>query len=84
MTIYIFLILQIMRINKKYNVIYVRGTVPGPRNSIVYIFDTLLPRKKLQEAPPHPTYFTPEDGSLPTDDEYHSSLHEFGSPSISA
>jgi len=76
--------LQIMRINSKYNVIYVRGSVPGPRNSIVYIFDTLLPRKKLREAPPHPTYFPPEDGSLPSEDECHSSIHVFGSPSISA
>jgi len=76
--------LQIMRINMKYNVIYVRGSVPGPKNSIVYIFDTRLPLRKLKEAPPHPTYFLPEDGSLPFEDEYDSSLHVFGSPSITA
>ena len=34
---------QIVRINSKYNVIYVRGTVPGTTNSIVHILDTVLP-----------------------------------------
>nr|CAG4638493.1 EOG090X07HN [Cyclestheria hislopi] len=74
--------LQILRINMKYNVIYVKGTVPGATNSIVNIFDTFLPLRKPKEAPPHPTYFPPEDGSLPTEDTYHSSVHVFGSPSI--
>ena len=32
-----------MRINMKYNVIYVKGTVPGATNTIVRIFDTILP-----------------------------------------
>lgn len=36
---------QIVRINMKYNVIYVKGTVPGATNSVVQIFDTLLPRR---------------------------------------
>nr|CAG4648690.1 EOG090X07HN [Polyphemus pediculus] len=74
--------LKIMRINMKYNVIYVKGTVPGPVNSIVQIFDTKLPLRRLKEAPPHPTYFPPEDG-MPSDDIFDSSLHTFGSPSIS-
>lgn len=34
-----------MRINAKYNVIYVKGTVPGATNSIVQIYDTFLPTK---------------------------------------
>nr|CAG4637064.1 EOG090X07HN [Ceriodaphnia reticulata]SVE72981.1 EOG090X07HN [Ceriodaphnia reticulata] len=75
--------LKIMRINMKYNVIYVKGTVPGPTNSIVQIFDTLLPLRKLKEAPPHPTYFPPEDGTLVEEDILDPSLHPFGSPSIS-
>ncbi|KZS18953.1 Mitochondrial ribosomal protein L3 [Daphnia magna] len=75
--------LKIVRINMKYNVIYVKGTVPGPTNSIVQIFDTLLPRRKFTEAPPHPTYFPPEDGTLPQEDIWDSNMHVFGSPSIS-
>ncbi|XP_046464128.1 39S ribosomal protein L3, mitochondrial-like [Daphnia pulex] len=75
--------LMIMRINMKYNVIYVKGTVPGATNSIVRIFDTLLPLRKLKEAPPHPTYFPPEDGTQKEEDIWDSSLHVYGSPSIS-
>nr|SVE76430.1 EOG090X07HN [Daphnia longispina] len=75
--------LKIMRINMKYNVIYVKGTVPGATNTIVRIFDTILPLRKLKEAPPHPTYFPPEDGTQPEEDIWDSSLHVFGSPSIS-
>nr|CAG4649387.1 EOG090X07HN [Scapholeberis mucronata]SVE93663.1 EOG090X07HN [Scapholeberis mucronata] len=74
--------LKIMRINLKYNVIYVQGSVPGGTNSIVQIFDTILPRRKLVEAPPHPTYFPPEDGTLVQEDLYDSSVHVFGTPSI--
>nr|CAG4647105.1 EOG090X07HN [Megafenestra aurita]SVE92435.1 EOG090X07HN [Megafenestra aurita] len=75
--------LKVMRINTKYNVIYVKGSVPGATNSIVQIFDTILSRRRLTEAPPHPTYFPPEDGTLVQEDIYDPSLHVFGSPSIS-
>lgn len=43
-----------------------------------------LPRRKLKEAPPHPTYFLPEDGALLEDDICERSVHVFGTPSITA
>lgn len=76
--------LQIVRINTKYNVIYVRGTVPGATNSYVQIMDTKLPLRKPKVVPPHPTHFAIEDGSRSTDDLYHESMHPFGVASITA
>nr|CAG4634825.1 EOG090X07HN [Alona affinis] len=73
--------LTIMRINLKYNVIYVKGCVPGGTNSIVNILETTLPLRKLKERPPHPTYYPPEDGTIP-EEAYESSVHVFGTPSI--
>lgn len=73
--------IEIMRINMKYNVIYVKGPVPGGTNSIVQIFDTILPLRRPKEPLPHPTYFPPKDGS--EEDVNHPSLHVYGSPSIS-
>jgi large subunit ribosomal protein L3 len=78
--------LQILRINTKYNVIYVTGqSVPGETNSVVYLHDTLLPLKWHKEKGPEafPTYFPHlhEDGALP-DDIFHGSVHQFSEPSI--
>ncbi|XP_065569155.1 large ribosomal subunit protein uL3m-like [Artemia franciscana] len=74
--------IQILRINTKYNVIYVRSTgIPGITNSYVRIFDTLIPTKFPKTAPPFPTYF-PEDGVELEEDLYHESLHRFDMPSI--
>jgi len=75
--------IQIMRINMKYNVIYVKGPVPGGTNSIVQIFDTCLPLRKPRVPLPHPTYFPPKDGSIPEEDINDPSLHVFGTPSVS-
>nr|CAG4650205.1 EOG090X07HN [Sida crystallina] len=74
--------LQIVRINLKYNIIYVKGTVPGATNSHVQIMDTILPHKKFKEAPPHPTYFPPENGNPLAEDLYDESMHQFGTQSI--
>nr|CAG4647957.1 EOG090X07HN [Moina brachiata]SVE93054.1 EOG090X07HN [Moina brachiata] len=73
--------LTVMRINSKYNVIYVKGSVPGATNSTVQLFDTFLPTRKFKKAPPFPTHFPPEAGSE-QDDVSHPSLHTFGTPSI--
>nr|CAG4644843.1 EOG090X07HN [Leptodora kindtii] len=73
--------LQIVRINSKYNVIYVRGTVPGTTNSIVHILDTVLPLRKPKQVLPNPTYFS-QDVEKADTDICDSSIHPFSSPSI--
>lgn len=49
--------MQILRVNTKYNVIWVLGqALPGETNSLLQIYDTLLSRKKLQPSVHFPTY----------------------------
>ncbi|XP_008299068.1 large ribosomal subunit protein uL3m [Stegastes partitus] len=60
--------LKIWRINTKLNVLYVNGSVPGHRNCVLKIRDTILPtRRSTLLNPPFPTYFTEEDGDLAED-----------------
>ncbi|XP_046386189.1 39S ribosomal protein L3, mitochondrial [Ischnura elegans] len=75
--------LKVWRINTKYNVIWVQGFgVPGETNSIVHIYDTILPLRRLKEAPPFPTFY-PEDMSEPQPEEiYADEVYQFGFPSI--
>ncbi|XP_049814577.1 39S ribosomal protein L3, mitochondrial [Schistocerca nitens] len=75
--------LKIWRINTKYNVLYVQGLgVAGETNSIVYIYDTVLPRRKLKEAPPFPTFYPEDlDKELP-EDIYAEEVHSFKEPSV--
>ncbi|KAK7868290.1 hypothetical protein R5R35_013882 [Gryllus longicercus] len=74
--------LRIWRINTKYNVLYVSGqNIPGETNSMVYIYDTVLPLRKFKEPPPFPTYYTEYEENLP-DDIYYSDVHQFSEPSI--
>ncbi|XP_071448469.1 large ribosomal subunit protein uL3m [Hetaerina americana] len=75
--------LKVWRINTKYNVIWVQGLgVPGETNSIVHVYDTLLPLRRLKEAPPFPTFY-PEESSEPLPEEiYFDEVFPFGSPSI--
>ena len=54
--------------------------IPGETNSMVQIFDTVLPLKKLKEAPSFPTYF-PSDEELP-EELFVDDLQDFGSPTI--
>ncbi|XP_065353618.1 large ribosomal subunit protein uL3m [Cloeon dipterum] len=76
---------QILRINTKFNVIFVKGqSVPGGQNSVVFLHDTLLPLKWRKTSPEaFPTYFPhlQEGDSLPVD-IYHESVHNFADPSI--
>nr|CAG4651877.1 EOG090X07HN [Triops cancriformis] len=74
--------LEIVRINYKYNVIYVRGTVPGSTNSHVNIYDTVLPLKKPKAPLPFPTFM--EDTEKFGEEVYASHVYEFGSPNITA
>lgn len=72
--------LKIWRINTKYNVLWVQGSgIPGETNSIVYIYDTKLPRRRSKLAPPCPTYIP--DGELP-EDMYDEEVHNFSDPTI--
>jgi hypothetical protein len=42
------LILQVLRVNTKYNVIWVKGQgIAGETNSFVYIYDTRLPLRSV-------------------------------------
>ncbi|XP_066991756.1 large ribosomal subunit protein uL3m [Anabrus simplex] len=75
--------LKVLRVNTKYNVLWVKGqAIPGATNSIVYIYDTILPLRKPTEAPYFPTFY-PEDLEEPLpEDIYEPSVHSFAAPSI--
>lgn len=75
--------LQILRINTKYNVIWVMAqNVPGELYSLCYLYDTVLPHK--QNTSPHfPTYLPPnENGTELPDNLYADDVHAFGDPTI--
>lgn len=73
--------LKIWRINTKYNVLWVSGqNIAGETNSIVTIYDTVLPLKKPKEPLPFPTYLNDEE-SLP-DDIFDDQVHKFSDPTI--
>ncbi|XP_063703600.1 large ribosomal subunit protein uL3m [Culicoides brevitarsis] len=72
--------LKIWRINTKYNVMWVSGqNVPGAVNSLVYIYDTILPTRKPETAPPFPT--APEVDEL-SEEFVDENMHDFRDPTI--
>lgn len=72
--------LTVWRINPKYNVMWVSGqNVPGDTNSLVYVFDTMLPLRRRTEAPPFPTAVE----EYTEDEIWHPDLHDFREGSIS-
>ncbi|KAJ8945457.1 hypothetical protein NQ314_009209 [Rhamnusium bicolor] len=74
--------LKILRINTKYNVLWVSGqAIPGETNSIVYVFDTKLPLRKPTKPLPFPTYLGDIDENIP-EDIYDESIHNFSNPTI--
>ncbi|XP_074600181.1 mitochondrial ribosomal protein L3 [Brevipalpus obovatus] len=76
--------LEIMRINTKLNIIYVKGgSVPGENGNWVYIFDSKIFEKTptIQKPPPFPTYFPEEEEELP-ENLYHPDIHQFSDPTI--
>uniref|UniRef100_W5M040 Large ribosomal subunit protein uL3m n=1 Tax=Lepisosteus oculatus TaxID=7918 RepID=W5M040_LEPOC len=74
--------LKIWRVNTKYNIIYVNGSVPGHRSCLVKIRDTVLPTHlKTVQAPPFPTFFPDGDEELP-EDLYDAAMFHFGEPSV--
>ncbi|XP_051245792.1 39S ribosomal protein L3, mitochondrial [Dicentrarchus labrax] len=74
--------LKIWRVNTKYNVLYVHGSVPGHRNCLLKVKDTSLPnRSSTLINPPFPTYFTEEEGDL-QEDLYDDNLFVHSDPSL--
>ncbi|XP_059060474.1 large ribosomal subunit protein uL3m [Achroia grisella] len=72
---------KILRINTKYNVIWTLGVaIPGETGAMCYLYDTILPLRKLQTAPPFPTH--PPTSDLPIE-YYDESIHPFDSSTIS-
>ncbi|XP_028254443.1 large ribosomal subunit protein uL3m [Parambassis ranga] len=60
--------LKVWRVNTKYNVLYVNGSVPGHRNCVLKVRDTVLPnRNSTLLNPPFPTYFSEEESDLDED-----------------
>lgn len=74
---------RILRINTKYNVIWVMGhNVPGETNSFCYLYDTLLPLRKLKTAPHFPTYFPELNKEQMPENMYADDVHPFKEPTI--
>jgi large subunit ribosomal protein L3 len=72
--------LKIYRINRKYNTMWVSGhAVPGDVNGLVYIYDTVLPLRKVKE--PHFPTFNGDESKVP-EDWYDEEVHQFGEPTI--
>ncbi|XP_072936889.1 large ribosomal subunit protein uL3m [Epargyreus clarus] len=72
---------KILRMNTKHNVLWMMGVgIPGETGAMCYLYDTVLPLRKLKTAPPFPT-------SSPCDDlplEYYDDLiHPFEESTIS-
>lgn len=82
-----FFILQIWRINTKYNILYVSGPMtPGPTHCYVRVSDTIIRNRKreMMENPPYnPTFYPDQDAQeeLP-EDILHEDLFPLSDPSI--
>ncbi|XP_012234007.1 large ribosomal subunit protein uL3m [Linepithema humile] len=74
---------RILRINTKYNIIWVLGqNIPGETNTYCYMFDTILPLRRHKEAPNFPTYLPSiTEESLP-EEMYADDVHRFIDPTI--
>lgn len=73
--------LKIWRINTKYNVMWVTGSaIAGPTNSLVYVFDSLLPLRRSQTAPPFPTAAETDEPIV--EDIWSDELHDFRESTI--
>ncbi|XP_071859544.1 mitochondrial ribosomal protein L3 [Bombus fervidus] len=74
---------KILRINTKYNVIWVLGhNVPGEVNTMCYLYDTILPTKK-STSPHFPTYLpNNENTNVLPEELYADDVHPFSDPTI--
>jgi len=74
--------LKIVRINYKYNVIYVMGpNIPGEPGEMIKIFDSKVTSKQLKSPKHFPTCY-PEDHDQLPEEEYAEGFHDLGNPSI--
>lgn len=75
--------LEIVRINYKYNVIYVNGSgIPGEPGEMIKIFDSKVSKKQWKESPRNfPTCY-PEDHNQLPEEEYAEGYHDLSEPSI--
>ncbi|XP_048807983.1 39S ribosomal protein L3, mitochondrial [Lagopus muta] len=74
--------LKVWRINTKYDIIYVHGSVPGHTNCLVKVRDTKLRvYKDCNKNPPFPTFFADGDEKLP-EDLYDQDMFQFTDPSV--
>uniref|UniRef100_A0AAY4B325 Large ribosomal subunit protein uL3m n=1 Tax=Denticeps clupeoides TaxID=299321 RepID=A0AAY4B325_9TELE len=68
--------LKVWRVNTRLNILYVNGSVPGHRNCLLKVRDTILPQLLAKNhQPPFPTFFMEEE-ELP-EDLYHEDMFEF-------
>ena len=68
---------KILRVNTKYNVIWVLGpNVPGETNSFCYLYDSLLPTKR-NTTPNFPTFLPNDDEDTLPEDIYADDVHAF-------
>uniref|UniRef100_A0A3P8XBQ0 Large ribosomal subunit protein uL3m n=1 Tax=Esox lucius TaxID=8010 RepID=A0A3P8XBQ0_ESOLU len=73
--------LKVWRVNTRYNIIYVHGSVPGHRNCILKVADSILPnRLENNFNPPFPTFFSEEE-QLP-EDLYDEDMFIYTAPSL--
>lgn len=71
---------KILRINTKYNILWTLGVgIPGETGAMCYLFDTVLPLRKLKTPPPFPTQPLVDDLPL---EYYDESIHMFERPTI--
>lgn len=76
-----------VRINTKYNVLYVKGpNLPGPPRAYVKIQDTVLPLKRLrlnENPPPMPTFYDEDLVPDTAENLYHESLFSYDDEFVS-
>ncbi|XP_034259954.1 large ribosomal subunit protein uL3m-like [Pantherophis guttatus] len=73
--------LKIWQVNVKHNILYVHGSVPGHRNCLVKVTDTVLPAYQDNlKNPPFPTFFADSE-ELP-DELYDEEIFQFTEASI--
>lgn len=74
--------LQILRINTKYNVIWVLAqNIPGEANTMCYLYDTILPLKR-NTSPQFPTYIPDKNATELPENLYADDVHRFTDPAI--
>ena len=79
--------LKILRINTKYNILYINGPmIPGPNHCYVRVTDSCLPyhREKITKDnhPPFPTFYLDGFKSNLEEEYFDKDLHNLADPTI--